>query len=255
MYRYASNNDFETLYHKNMPTNESFRRAMDLFDEGEFSLAADLARQVLSIDPEDGPMWQLFGAALWRLKDLPAAQDALEEAGVRVPLGALGQFALAECYMASGHVESAGAIYQHLGATALHVGVLSSVAKRLGELTQFGSALQACERIIELDPTSHQAYFGKAYYLARLGQPPETLVAPLATAMDLAPHVWTYRVNLAFTWSEMGRVEQAHALLKPVPLEAIRCPCMLRRMRGIFDRAGDAGRSFLCKMRLSCLLQ
>ena len=94
-----------------------------------------------------------------------------------------------------------------------------------------------------------------AYYLNHLGNPPEALIEPLAMAMDLAPHVLHYRINLALVVADAGSQAHACELLKAVPVERIGCPCVLRRMQDLFERAGEHGRSLACKVRLACLLQ
>jgi Flp pilus assembly protein TadD len=238
-----------------MTFDDHYNRVVQLYDEGEYALAADLARQHLQGSPEDGRLWQIYGTACWNLRDFDSALEALEQANALIPLHPLAQFALAACYVHKGKQDLACVIYEHLGENVAGTEMLAAIAARLGVLGRYEAALRVCCKIKELDPSHHQAFFGVAYYLHRLGNPPKALIPPLVMAMDLAPHIPHYRINLAFALSQSGRHNEAHELLKTVPLEAISCPCWLRRMQQIFQRVGDHGRSLVCQVRLSCLLQ
>jgi Flp pilus assembly protein TadD len=235
--------------------DDHYHRVVQLYDEGEYALAADLARHHLQESPEDGRLWQIYGTACWNRRDFDSALEALEQATALVPLHPLAQLALAACYVCKGEQDLACVIYEHLGENVAGTEMLSTVAARLGALGRHEGALRVCCKITDLDPSHHQAFFGVAYYLSRLGNPPEALIPPLAMAMDLAPHIHHYRINLAFALAQAGRQDQAHELLKVVPLEAVRCPCWMRRMQAIFESVGDHARSLVCQVRLSCLLQ
>jgi len=238
-----------------MTFDDRYNRVVQVYDEGEYALAVNLARQYLQESPDDGRLWQICGTACWNLKDFDGALEALEEATALVPLHPLAQLALAACYVRKDKQDLACVIYEHLGEIVASTEMLSAIATRLGAMGRYEAALRVCCKIKDLDPSHHQAFFGVAYYLSRLGNPPEALIPSLAMAMDLAPHIQHYRINLAFALSQSGRHDEAHELVKAVPLEAVSCPCWLRRMQQIFQRVGDHGRSLVCKVRLSCLLQ
>lgn len=238
-----------------MAFHDYYHRVVQLYNEKEYALAVDLARQFLQVAPDDGQLWQLCGTACWRLNDFAGALEALEEASVLTPLHPLAQYALAACYVWADLPDLAGVIYEHLGDTVEDASLLAMVAKSFGTLGQHEAALHVCRRIVALDPTYHTAFFGIAYYLGCLGHQPLTLIGPLAMAVGLAPQVLHYRINLALAWSDAGAAEEAYDLLKSVSVEAVNCPCCLRRMQGVFDAVGDCGRSLTCRVRLSCLLQ
>ncbi len=238
-----------------MSRKDLHQRIVRLFDKGEFALAADVAKQFLSVDPDDGWLWQIHGTACFHMQAFDFALPSLERASSLVPLHPLAQYALAACYALAEKPDLASLIYEHLGEISRDEAMLAAVAQRLGALDHNESALQVCRRIIRLNANYHSAHFGVAYYLERLGYPLETLIVPLATAVDLAPHVPSYRINLAFIWERLGKNHQAYNLLKLVPLETIRCSCLLKRMLAIFEAAGDQGRSLVCKVRISCLQQ
>jgi Flp pilus assembly protein TadD len=238
-----------------MTAHDLYTSALQLYNEGEYALTVDQARQLLQEAPKDGRFWHLCGMACWQLKDFVGALEALEEASLWTPLHPQAQYALAACYVWAGLPDLAGTLYEHLGGILEDTRALAAIATHLGAMERYEAALHVCRRITVLNPGHHAAFFGIAYYLSRLGCSPLALVGPLAMALDLAPRVLHYRVNLALAWSDAGLREQAYDLLKSVSLEAISCPCCLRRMRDIFDSVGDAGRSLLCRVRLSCLLQ
>ncbi|HTU92643.1 MAG TPA: hypothetical protein VMF69_21355 [Gemmataceae bacterium] len=238
-----------------MAFHDLYHRAIQLYNEGEYALTVDLARQHLQETPDDGRFWELCGMARWQLKDFAAALEALEEASVWTPLHPQTQYVLAACYVWADLPDLAVILYEHLGEIVANTGVLAAVATRLGALGRHESALGVCRRITVLDPSHHATYFGIAYYLSCLGHPPQALIGPLAMAVDLAPHVLHYRVNLALAWSDAGVPEKAYDLLKSISLEAVSCPCCLRRMQAVFNSVSDYGRSLICRVRLSCLVQ
>lgn len=234
-----------------MNCEEPYERAVRLYDAGRYAEAADVAWQSLQEFPNDGQLWQLYGTSRCNVQDFAAAREALETACVLVPLHPLAQYALATCYHRMGQPDLACVIYEHLAETVLSTGMLSALAARLGALDHYRSALKVCRRITELDPTHHQAHFGIAFYLCRLGFSPQALIPHLAMAMDLAPQVLHYRLNLAFAWAAVGCHHEAHELLKPVAPDEVRCPCWLARMLAIFQRCGDETRIRDCQERLA----
>ncbi len=226
-----------------------------LIDAGEFFLASTVARQFLQDEPDDGALWQILGLAHYRQGNTDEALGALETASVYIPLDLRAQFALASCYLQKQKFALARLMFRHLGRKAHDSDLLSATAAKLGSFQQDEAALAVCRRITLLHPAHHQAHFGVAFYLARLGAKPETMLPPLALAHDLAPEVTQYAVNLAFLWAKLDRHELAHTVLKSISMEDISCPCWIQRMQSIFERAGDALSVMMCKARLSCLLQ
>jgi hypothetical protein len=128
--------------------------------------------------------------------------------------------------------------------------LMPTVAAGLGVLQEYRLALEVCCQLSERQPDHHAAYFGVAYYRARLGGPAAAVLAPLAMAYDLAPHVLRYRLNLAFVLAEVGRRDDAYALLRHIAVDMIRCPCGLRRALDIFAWAGDCANAQACQVLL-----
>lgn len=133
-------------------------------------------------------------------------------------------------------------------------GLLPAVAVDLNRLGEYGLALKACETLTDRNPAHHQAHFGTAYYRCRLGAGPEAIIPALAMAMDLAPDVLHYRLNLAFALADAGHPEEAHVLLEAVDLEEVRpCACWLRRIRDVCEQVGDSARAWVCDRLLASL--
>lgn len=223
-------------------------RVAPLYNAQEYAAAAALARQLLQASPDEGRLWELYGACLCNLHDHEAAREALEQAGALVPLHPLAQIALAYCYRHFEQDDLAKTIYRHLVDSGLCPTCwLPSVAAGLNALADYAWALKACRILTDRDPTHHQGFFGIAYYLSKLRQSAELLIGPLSMAMDLAPRVLHYRLNLAFALTKVGRLAEAHELLLSVTPKDVHCPCWLRRMQAIFEQAGDKKRAHDCQ--------
>lgn len=230
------------------------RLAADLFHLKQYGDAADAARAGLDLDPDNGRLWQVLGAALWHLGDVPAARSALETAAAIIPLKPLGQRLLAECYVAAGKRKLAIFMFRHLvRGGQCPSELLPAIAASLNKLGQYKLALQACRTLTRRHPHHHQAHFATAFYLNRLGANPRLMIGPLNRAMDAAPHLLHYRINLAFAWAEAGEIAAAANLLAPLHADDICCPAWLRRMHAILHAAGDDALADACSRQLDRL--
>jgi tetratricopeptide (TPR) repeat protein len=236
-----------------MTADDAYEQVVALYDEGRYAEAAGRARQALAESPDDGRIWQIYGATLCNQKEYGEAREALERASVLVPLHPLAQYALGACYARLGQPDLAAVMYEHLAGVVGNTRLLASLAARLGALDRTASALNVCRRIVSLDPMHHAAHFGIAYYLCRLGVEPRALIPHLTRAVELAPDALHYRVNLAFAQAESGCLEDAAGSLEPVSPEAVGCPMWLARMRDILHQAGRSERARACSERLVAL--
>jgi len=233
---------------------EVFRQAAECLSRGAFADAAAISWAWLAAAPDDGQIWQLFGISLWGQQRRAEALPALERASCLAPLFPMASQALADCYVHSGQRELGIDIYRWLVEWPRCPSVLlPSIAASLNALGAYDLALQACRVLVARDPANHQAHFGIAYYLARLGAPPEELIAPLAAAMDLAPTVLQYRINLAHAWTKLGHPGLADDLLAPIGVEELTCACWLKLLRGLFRRIGNHQRAAECTCRIRAL--
>jgi len=219
-------------------------RCIGLAGVGRLVEAEGLAGRAVQGDPEDGNLWQFLGLIRHRLGDLTRARSALEVASALVPLEPSARRALADCYARTGHAELAGDLYRALAVDArCPTDLLPAVASGLGGLGRHEDALKACRELIRRDPSCHEGHFGVAFYLRRLGMPPEAALPSVATAFELAPDLLLYRISLAALLDHVGRRDEAHDLLRDVDPGAVQCRCCLRRMATILRDTDDPTRA------------
>ncbi len=225
-----------------------FDRCLDHFHRGRFSQAETLARVGLREFPKDGHLWQLLGLFRQRAGDFAGASEALETASLLMPLAPSARCTLADCHARLGRVELARQFYRHLaGDDACPTALLPAVASGLGSVGEDATALDVCRELSRREPTRHEAFFGMAFYMRRLGHPVEALIPVVTRAHDLAPEIVTYRVLLASLLATTGEHQEAYELLRDVPSESVQCAGCLRRMMAVFRLAGDDARSRDCR--------
>jgi tetratricopeptide (TPR) repeat protein len=225
-----------------------FHRSLEHFHQRRFSQAEIVARAGLSEFPDDGLLWQLLGMLRQRAGDFEGASEALETASLLVPLDPSVRCALADCHARLRRTELARQLYQHLAQDdACPTALLPAVASGLGSIGDDATALDVCRELSRREPTRHEALFGIAFYMRRLGHPAESLIPVVARAHELAPEVTTYRVLLASLLANTGEHQEAYELLRDVPPESVRCSGCLRRMMAVFRLAGDDARLGTCR--------
>jgi pentatricopeptide repeat protein len=223
----------------------ALRRGLELYNQGEFIRADETARTSLAEFPEDGPLWQLHGMARRQVGDFAAALAALETASLLIPLDPAAECALADCYLKAGKTDLARQMYRHLATSGrCPTDGLLMLAARLGSVGDNAHALDVCREKWRREPVCHEALFGMAYYMRRLGRPIQAIIPVVRRAQELAPHLAAYRVLLASLLAEGGQMGEAYEmLLRDVPPDTVKCPCCLHRMLTIFRVAGDEARS------------
>jgi len=220
------------------------RNGMDQdFPHGDADRLAEarvLAERGILEDSNNGPLWQFLGMLRYRQGDYARASDAIETAGLLIPLEPAARCALAECHARAGRMVLAAEIYRQLGRDVrCPTSLLPSVASGLGGLGQHEAALAVCRKITRRNPAHHHAHFGSAFYQRKLGRPFTSIIASVSRAFELAPHVPLYRVTLAALLDHVGRREEACELLRDLNPGAIQCRCCLRRAMTIFQQSGD----------------
>lgn len=85
------------------------------------------------------------------------------------------------------------------------------------------SAFEAYRAMARRDPGRHEAYFGMAWCLRRLGQPAGSILPVMTRAHELSPTSAVYRAVLASLLDRLGRREDAGALLRDLPPGASAC--------------------------------
>jgi len=226
------------------------KRCFELAGAGELDEAGDLAEQALASEGENGLLWRFVGLLRHRAGDYQGARHALETAQALVPFDPSTSCILAESLARTGHAGPAREVYQALAADENCPETLfPTIAAGLGFLGEDGLALDACLELIRRVPEHAEAHFGAAFYLRRLGRPPEAALPYVARACELAPGVDLYRISLATLLDHAGRRDEAYELLRGIDLDGVSCRCCLRRMTTIFLAAGDAARGSACRRK------
>jgi Flp pilus assembly protein TadD len=217
--------------------------AIGLYERG--FVRASLGTLARGVDqfPDTARIWELQGILLHREEDFAGAEFALETATMLAPLSMAGEYALAACYLKTGHLAAAGAIYEHLH-NRRHVPTarLAELASGLARCGMLHQALKVCRQAAELEPDCEEAIYGMAHYMSRLSYPAEQIIPLLQKAVDLAPHEPSYRLALIGWLARTGSFRQAYRQLQaisPQSLESIECTCCLHRLIQVGRVAGD----------------
>jgi tetratricopeptide (TPR) repeat protein len=228
-----------------------FRIGLALMKQNQHQQAEELAAVAVLDHPDDGNLWELLGVAQHHERRHEAACEALETATLLKPLDVGARFCLAGSYAATGCRELAIFVYRMVAHDEQTPNwLLPRVAARLGQMEEYTDALETCQALLLRDPARHEAHFGVAFYLSRLGAPLDCVTEAITRAHEAAPEISLYRVVLASLLHEQGQTEDAYDLLRHLAPDAIRCPHSLRRMSLVFCAACDPERAQECLDRM-----
>jgi Flp pilus assembly protein TadD len=232
-----------------MDHREILGYCFELAGLGRQAEAEELLERATRESPDDGRLWQSIGIFRHRSGDFARAGQALETAGLLVPLDPPARCALAECFARTGHPGLAGDLYRDLASDPrCPDGLLPEVAAGLGYLGLYGAALATCQELVRRSPELPEAHFGEAFYLRRLGRTAEAILPIVARAYELAPEVPLYRISLATLLDHVGCRDEARELIRDLDLDTVSCRGCLRRMTTIFLAAGQDRRSEGCRL-------
>ncbi len=218
-----------------------------------------IAEQRLAVSQTDvsraaGQAWEQLGVLLLQRKHFDAAQWSLETASTLVPLSHASQLALAECYVDSGFVEAARAIYRYLAAAIrIDSELLQALADGLGRVGERDLALDVCREAAQRLPRSAGPLLGIAYYLRRLRRPAATVLPYLKRAFDLDPRNLECRIALAWMLHATGRSADGADLLDELQVAQLECVRSLTMMHRVFEAAAEYNFASACKCRLDSL--
>jgi tetratricopeptide (TPR) repeat protein len=233
-----------------------FRSARDKLDEGDFNGALELAREGLLREEYHPGLLQVYGLAAYRLGEPLDALEGLEGASLVAPLDPLARLTLADLYARLGKRKSARAALVFLAEPGrCPTPLLPDLARLLGKVGMYRTALKVCQRLIAARSWYHPAHYGTAYYMAKLKMPAAKVERHLRAAHELAPTAIPYRVALAGALAKAGRYEEACELVRGVPSEAVCCPACLRRLGGAAEVAGDVELAMRLRDRLRAVLR
>lgn len=230
------------------------RAAADRFGAGEFDAVIEVATAGLARHPDCGDLLEIRGVARCARGEVLAAAADLEAASALVPLGVQGQLALADCYARFGKPDLTRTILTFLAEPGrCPTPLLPDLARGLGAVGEHTEALGVCERLTAVRPDYHPGWFGRAYYLLKLGRPMAAAAPSLEAAFRLAPQSLTYRLNLARARLSAGRAADAYGLIRDLSPDAARCPCAARALARVAEENGDTGLAAGFRQRATAL--
>jgi predicted O-linked N-acetylglucosamine transferase (SPINDLY family) len=153
------------------------QQARLLAEQGRWDQADALLRQVLAADPHRAEAHHLLGLVAWRNGDQHIALASLEHAASLAPDSPVVQFDFA-CVLLSNQ--------------------------------QFGEAVVALRKVVQLAPNERGGWNNLGGALVALGQHEEA-AACFARAIELAPQLSQYHANLAKAMEVLGRLDEAEA--------------------------------------------
>lgn len=232
----------------------AYHQALCYYYRGSYVEAVDVLQLHLNHYPDDPSAWELKGVLCHALCDFEAGKVALERARTLQGLSVSGQLALADCYAQVSQTELAISVYCQLAQLPIEdAEVLSRLARGLGMVQQFALAADVCQRACHVDPDSHNARYGVAYYMSKADYPPELIQPILVAAIAMAPRIFFYRVALVTILSRLHQDEKAYLAIADATaqeIQSLKCSCCLQRLARIYRDAGDHHRSGLCCRRL-----
>lgn len=232
----------------------AYHQALCHYYQGSYVEAVDVLQLHLNDHPNDPSAWELKGVLCHALCDFELGKKTLEHARTLQRLSVSGQLALADCYANVDEADQAVVVYCHLSQLPIvDAQVLSRLARGLGMVQQFALAADVCQRACHVEPDSHNARYGVAYYMSKAGYPPELIQPILVAAIEMAPEIFFYRVALVTVLSRLHQYDQAYLAIADATadeIQSLKCSCCLQRLVHIYRQAGDSHRAGLCCRRL-----
>lgn len=232
----------------------AYHQALFYYHQGSYVEAFDTLQLHLAQYTDDASAWELKGVLCHALCDFQNGKDALEQARTLQGLSVSGQLALADCYAHLNEADLAVDVYCYLAQLPIiDAEVLSRLARGLGMVGQFALAADVCQRACHVEPDSHNARYGVAYYMSKAGYPPELIQPILLVAIEMAPQIFFYRVALVTVLSRLHQNEKAYLAIADATtfeIQSLKCSCCLQRLAHIYREAGDNHRANLCCERL-----
>jgi Flp pilus assembly protein TadD len=239
-----------------MKFHESTR---SFLEAGDFDEALEHAGRGLELYPDDGRLWEMRGIALGCRRETDEAMRSLETASTLVPLSAVGQMALAACYLRTQNRESAKCIYEYLATMDdLSTEILAELATGLDYVGRTELALDVCQALVCRVPNCDMAWFMMAGHMTKLDRPAEQIMAAMRRAFELRPGHALYRVDLALLLARCGRRKEAYQLVTAVELPElldVRCPPRLAGLITMFRTMNDERRASVCQLRITQLME
>ena len=231
-------------------------RIYEMWRDKQFAAADALLEAHLTEEPEDGRCWELRGLTRMKMEDDAEALRCLETASASVPLSALGQCGLAECYLQAGKRELAREMLTYLAAEVrCCTALLPRLAANLGQVGEQRLALQVCREASQREPDRDEPLYAMAYYMRKLQYPTATIASILNRALQLAPESTVYRVALANLYRESERWQEAYQVARGLLPQRIGCSRCVGYLLKVFREAGDERLCRVWQDRLQQLIE
>ena len=221
----------------------TYELALLHYCQGSYSEAGEVLELHLQQVPENPLAWELKGILCHALCDFELGRDALERAESFQPLSVSGKLALADCYANLEMPALAEAVYYHLAQSPIFdPEILARLARGLATLGQYVLAADVCQRAVALDPRSHNARYGVAFYLAKAGHPAELIQPILNNVIAMAPDVFFYRVALVTILCRLHLYQQAYLAIADATdaeLQSLQCRCCVQRLALLYADSAE----------------
>jgi tetratricopeptide (TPR) repeat protein len=222
-----------------------------LYELGDLEACEHLLRVGLLEFPDDGRIVQLQGLVWHARRRYVSAIRALELASSLVPLSLPAQLAMADAYRRCGRPNDARTILSFLTRRSdMPTVLLPNLTAGLGIVGEYQQALDVCREASRREPDRDEPLYGMAYYMNKLGYPPEVILPLLRQCRALSPESRLYRTSLAVMCGRAGHWEDAYELFADIDPSSLRCQTCVRFMISVFERIGDHERrdAGLCRL-------
>lgn len=232
---------------------DSYERAKGLYENGMTAAALELLEFHLADQPHDAASIELRGIIFHSIRAFEQARNELEAAGLIRPLTASGLLALAESYWFTGKRQISLQLYDKLAKREdVHHCLLSGLAMGLGRAKRYHDALEVCRRAAAHNPVCHHARYGVAYYMSKIGYPPELIYPIIHGVADMAAGIFHYRMAVATILCRMQFFDRAYLAVADASVEelnSVTCRCCLERLIGLYKAENDGKRLLVCQRR------
>jgi len=223
---------------------------------GEVRQTLDLLGEAIERFPADPRARQMRGCLLHKTGEFEEAIADLELARAAGCSCATSELALADCYRRRGERSRClSLVMRFVDEEKSCIGILSQAACQLGAIGEYSSALVVCEQIVERQPDAHQAWFGAAYYRARLAFNVPQIAPCIDKARNLEPSSSLYALNQSLLDLAGGRVARGWRILEAIHPMHFRCPTVIKTVAELYERHGQADRAAVWQERLGDLVK
>ncbi|MFZ5774243.1 MAG: tetratricopeptide repeat protein [Thermodesulfobacteriota bacterium] len=192
----------------------TFRRALELHQQGEEAEAAVQYRQTLALCPERAEAWFWLGVLHGAAANTSEALDCLERAQALMPREPAIAYQLAMTYHAAQqHRMAIDQFQKTLSLDPAHWQAAYNLGTVLLGQGRIDEAIAAYRTAAGLNPGDADIHFNLGLACKRAGKPAEAVAAYLRAA-ELAPDDAEVHYNLGLTYKAMGCIEEATAALE-----------------------------------------